>query len=148
MKITVLDRVECIRRVNGWLGYEPIEEKVLIISISCIDDKPAYFQSRKGLIDVHLFFDDVEGDDKHCVPMDANDAFVIVDWVNRYKNFVDQIIVSCNGGYSRSPAVAAALSKWLNGSDEEFFGPDYCPNRHVYRLMMNELERRGFIGTR
>ena len=80
--------------------------------------------------------------------MDANDAFVIVDWVNRYKNFVDQIIVSCNGGYSRSPAVAAALSKWLNGSDEEFFGPGYCPNRHVYRLMMNELERRGFIGTR
>lgn len=64
----------------------------------------------------------------------------------KYKDRVEQIIVHCDAGYSRSPAVAAALAKALGMSDEVYFSSgQYCPNRHVYRMMMNELAARNFF---
>lgn len=62
------------------------------------------------------------------------------------KQSLEQIIVHCDAGYSRSPAVAAALAKALGMSDEVYFSSgQYCPNRHVYRMMMNELAARNFF---
>lgn len=50
-------------------------------------------------------------------------------------------------GYSRSPAVAAAIAKAFGVDDEEYFsGGRYCPNRHVYRTMLNEFAERGYFG--
>lgn len=64
------------------------------------------------------------------------------------------LLVHCQAGVSRSPAVAAALSKVLlgdantttqestgytfvgNGDDSEYFGK-YRPNMHVYRTLLN-----------
>lgn len=43
--------------------------------------------------------------------------------------------------------------KWPDGrhtfgvDDEEYFsGGRYCPNRHVYRTMLNEFAERGYFG--
>lgn len=45
------------------------------------------------------------------------------------------IVLHCNAGVSRSPGVAAALSKVLCGDDHAFF-ESYRPNQRVYRLLL------------
>lgn len=54
--------------------------------------------------------------------MSDEDAGHIVDALSQYVHEISQIIVHCDAGYSRSPAVAAALAKALGESDDEFFG--------------------------
>jgi predicted protein tyrosine phosphatase len=48
-----------------------------------------------------------------------------------------RLIVHCDAGFSRSPAVAAALSKILTGDDSYFF-KRYLPNSRVYRTILEE----------
>ena len=74
--------------------------------------------------------------------MSDEDAGCIVDALIQYGAEVSQIIVHCDAGYSRSPAVAAALAKALGESDEEFFGHDYCINNHVYTTLLKQLSER------
>lgn len=48
-----------------------------------------------------------------------------------------RLLVHCDAGFSRSPAVAAALSKALTGDDSKFFRR-YSPNMRVYRTLLEE----------
>lgn len=48
-----------------------------------------------------------------------------------------RLIVNCDAGISRSPAVAAALSKILARDDSYFFSR-YCPNSRVHRTVLEE----------
>lgn len=57
-----------------------------------------------------------------------------------------RVVVHCDAGMCRSPAVAAALSKVLCGEDEDFFRR-YRPNRRVYRLLLEEAHARGLLGA-
>ena len=60
-----------------------------------------------------------------------------------FQTEVDVIICQCSAGISRSAGVAAALGVILNGSDKEIFNdPKYCPNRFVYRTILNEYENQ------
>ena len=62
------------------------------------------------------------------------------------RNFVGRMGHVESEVYLASPAVAAALAKALGMSDEVYFSSgQYCPNRHVYRMMMNELAARNFF---
>ena len=103
----------------------------------------------KNIINVaYVQFDDIDSSEtvNGETPMSESDAKTIVDAFMKYKDRVEQIIVHCDAGYSRSPAVAAALAKALGMSDEVYFSSgQYCPNRHVYRMMMNELAARNFF---
>lgn len=47
------------------------------------------------------------------------------------------LIVHCDAGLSRSPAVAAAVSKALTGDDSTFF-KRYSPNMLVYKTILQE----------
>ena len=49
---------------------------------------------------------------------------------------VERIIVHCDAGLSRSPAVAAALSRVLDGDDDAYF-KRYRPNMKVYRGILD-----------
>jgi predicted protein tyrosine phosphatase len=60
----------------------------------------------------------------------------IWDFVLRHRETVERIVVHCDAGISRSPAVAAAIARTLNGDDAEFFGGRYSPNMRVYRLLL------------
>ena len=77
--------------------------------------------------------------------MSKNDAARIVEAFAQYNDRVSQIIVHCDAGYSRSPAVAAALTKALGESDDQYFGHGYCPNMHVYNNVLKELASRGLL---
>lgn len=95
----------------------------------------------------YLQFDDIDtAESVHGLkPMSDEDAGRIVDAFLQYVDGVSQIIVHCNAGYSRSPAVAAALAKALGKSDEEFFGHDYCINKHVYTTLLKQLSERKIL---
>lgn len=54
---------------------------------------------------------------------------------------IERIILHCDAGVSRSPGVAAALSKSLLGDDAEFFRR-YRPNMRVYRTLLNRLHEQ------
>ena len=70
--------------------------------------------------------------------MEYRDAKKIVDFVSRYKDKI--IIVHCDAGQSRSAGVAAALSKYYNNDDSEYFdNPRFTPNMWCYNLMLNAL---------
>lgn len=95
-------------------------------------------------------FDDIDCKEpiKGLIPMRDVDAQKIVRAVEQWKDKVEQIVVHCDAGYSRSPAVAAALALALNGrgADDEFFVKgNYCPNMHVYNTMLKELDARGYF---
>lgn len=95
----------------------------------------------------YLQFDDIDtAESVHGLkPMSDEDAGCIVDALLQYVDEVSQIIVHCDAGYSRSPAVAAALAKALRESDEEFFGHDYCINNHVYITLLKQLSERKIL---
>jgi len=59
----------------------------------------------------------------------------IWDFVLRHRE-VDRIVVHCDAGVSRSPAVAAALARILKDDDAEYFAGRYRPNTRVYRMLL------------
>ena len=70
--------------------------------------------------------------------MEFKDAKKIVGFVSNYKDKI--IIVHCDAGQSRSAGVAAALSKYYNNDDSEYFdNPRFTPNMWCYRQIMNAL---------
>lgn len=48
----------------------------------------------------------------------------------------ETLVVHCEQGMSRSPAVAAAICVRQSGQADRFF-QDYQPNRHIYNLMLH-----------
>lgn len=68
----------------------------------------------------------------------------IWDFIADHRASIERVIVHGDAGYSRSPAVAAALSLVIEGTDEEFFRR-YQPNRRVYRALIDEAVERGML---
>ena len=52
------------------------------------------------------------------------------------------ILVHCDAGWSRSPAVAAALTKSLLGQDDSHLFKAKSPNMLVYRTLLNVYYER------
>lgn len=160
MKIKVFSRAECFAAAHGWgieYGIADFDVPTLIISISSYDtsipNALAIDAKKKPDIIKHVEycqFDDIDYKEpvKGLIPMRDVDAQRIIRAVEQWKDKVDQIVVHCDAGYSRSPAVAAALALALNGrgADDEFFVKgNYCPNMHVYNTMLKELDARGYF---
>lgn len=66
----------------------------------------------------------------------AADARRIWDFVLAHRAQVACVVLHCNAGLSRSPGVAAALARALDGEDAEFFAR-YKPNSRVYRILLD-----------
>ncbi len=74
--------------------------------------------------------------------MTEEQADAICSFVLRYGREIDQLIIHCNAGVSRSPAVGAAILAGLR-QDEDVIreNPAYCLNPYVYRLVRAAFER-------
>lgn len=117
-------------------------EKHIVISISDIDCDKANLPKLESRIDaMFLKFSDfdriTEGMNKEYKESLFNKRLAEAVWkfVDKYKDDINLIIVNCEAGISRSSAVAAAISKILNGNDDDFF-KYFLPNRLVYRKMI------------
>lgn len=141
-------------------AIEPPTESHVVISINCPGEPPANIRKNHSQLDrVNLFFWDIDQIPESGVVHDygsdtafsgiidedlcqLRDAQTIIDMIEAHPE-VDQILVHCTAGRSRSAAVAAALHKILNGSDEPIFGNAYYrPNMRVYRMILEEWYNR------
>jgi predicted protein tyrosine phosphatase len=108
----------------------------VIISITTTEGDRARFPvppSCRGVL--RVVFADIESPIPDVRMFDIELAREIWRFVLKHREAIARIVVHCDAGHSRSPAVAAALSRVLVGSDEEFFRR-YEPNPHVYRLLL------------
>ena len=117
-------------------------KKIIIISITTPGDKINSFASRSNILDIlRLSFDDIGCRDAEGIPMSDKDASMVAMFINKWKDkSVDELWVHCDAGISRSSGVAAAIMKYLTGSDEEIFNnPRYIPNSICYNKTLNAL---------
>ena len=66
--------------------------------------------------------------------MTEMDADRVVQFVREHEPHINEIIVHCQAGVSRSAAIAAAISQELNGEDEIFGKAQYAPNRLCFDI--------------
>ena len=85
-----------------------------------------------------LFFQDT------TEPNDPNSfnqahAKAIIDFLETLPNEVSDLYICCSQGYSRSPAIAAAVLRMSGHSDDDVWhNPYYSPNSLVYSLLCKE----------
>lgn len=96
--------------------------------------------NRLGLL--RMNFDDISPTRRETTgskrPMSLEDAHRIREFVEAHLETAELIVVHCEAGMCRSPAVAAALWRWLENGRGPFFDT-FRPNPHVYRTMVEEL---------
>lgn len=117
--------------------YHSIKLPHIVISISGEADKETVVpnnQYREGIL--HLKFDDVSDIDGRYLYFTREQARDILEFVDKYINRVQLIIVQCHAGLSRSVAVAAALSKIINYTDDDVFTKG-IPNMFVYTTLLD-----------
>jgi len=139
MKILVFSELEIQRVV--------IEEKHIVISIQDPSCEFVTLPNQNSRLDyLGLKFHDVDDvyisnfetwcKERNIIRFNKNDAKLILDFVMKWKDKVDLILVNCCAGISRSAAIAGALSKILN-DDDLFYFKHYLPNPYVYRTILN-----------
>jgi predicted protein tyrosine phosphatase len=103
------------------------------ISISSSNDFPMLDEkNRLGLL--RLSFQDITDVGKPG-SFTAADAMQILDFVERMWDQVEVFLIHCEVGLSRSPAIAAALSR-IHYGDDGLWLEHYFPNPLVYRLLV------------
>ena len=134
MKILVTDRRSIER---GLLLRRPY----IVISIRDPDRRPVRLTKRPlCLAALELAFHDAEPvagfkPTADITYMSEKDAVAIWQFVRQQMNHYEIIVVQCEQGMSRSPAVAAALARGI-GLDEDNFWREYQPNHWVYELVV------------
>lgn len=110
---------------------------VLAISITGPRDEPVNWQENPNIKGLSVAFRDTEND----TGISHEDAERIARFIMENKDEYVHIIIHCSAGISRSAGVAAAISKYLNGSDEKIFdSPKYIPNMRCYRYVLEAFE--------
>ncbi len=99
--------------------------------------------NRVGLL--QLAFADiavVEGEEERAFKEEH--ARKILDFVQEMWDKIEVLMVHCEEGNSRGPAVAAAISRIRFGEDRTYFLPHmFWPNRLVYRVLLETARQRG-----
>ncbi len=90
---------------------------------------------------LRLVFGDVEVATGHTIVFVPEHARAIWHFVEEHRAEIERVVVHCDAGLSRSPAVAAAISRCMDGDDAEFFAR-YRPNMRVYRTLLEVWEER------
>ena len=117
--------------------YNKIQDKHIVISITSEDSNEIVIPpNRDRLSQLHLKFDDVSDIDERFLYFTRGQALEILDFVEKHVNQVSLIIVQCQAGLSRSVAVASALSKIINYTDDGIYTKG-IPNMFVYTTILD-----------
>jgi predicted protein tyrosine phosphatase len=76
-------------------------------------------------------------EEQECDLFQPRQAQQILELVKAHPD-AEYFIAHCEGGLSRSPGVAAAISKIVNGDDSAVFKRHSGLNRRVYRMILEE----------
>lgn len=123
-------------------SYKPHSHSSIIISICDTIREPCSFLRNpmnkiKGIL--RLSFDDIDREIPGLVAISDDDAKKIAEFVGRYIDKVDRIIVHCEAGVSRSAGCAAAIIQHYYGDTGILNNSDYSPNPLVYRKVLEAL---------
>jgi predicted protein tyrosine phosphatase len=116
---------------------QDIDKVIAIISITDVFEPLANISTNQNIKNcLRLQFDDVfEDEDAAMCQADADD---IAEFLSNTE--FEELWIHCEGGVSRSAAVAAAISKHLYGDDMWVFqNPNYYPNLWVNKLTTEAL---------
>ncbi len=123
-----------------------VQSAYVVISIHDPDKPPAKVRKQPGLREVLvLAFHAAEPIPGTTLPSDivlmtSKQADTIRRFMEKHLADVPTVVVHCEQGISRSPAVAAALCHALGGNDRRFW-QDYQPNDHVFRLLLDAYDK-------
>ena len=119
-----------------------VKQPYVVISIRD-PGKPKARVRRPGHCRGVLFLDfhDAEPADRFALPqgiklMTPDDAAAIRQFFQEHQSSIGAVVVHCEQGMSRSPAVARALAQ-VTGGNSSYFQKHYQPNAYVFRLMMD-----------
>ena len=118
-----------------------VRSSYILISIRDPDKRKVRVPKQSGLREVlHLAFHDAEPTRNMVLPekirlMTEEQAREIWEFVKKWEKEIGAVVVHCEQGMSRSPAVAAGICKGLGG-DESCFFEQYQPIRYVYELVL------------
>ena len=119
--------------------------------ISITDPDKPHIQVRKSSAlraMLELRFHDAEPTGSFKLPPDINlmtegDAKQIAEFVLQHRGHINALVVHCEQGMSRSPAVGTAVAQAL-GLDTTFYERDYQPNAYVRSLLLDAFDTAGF----
>lgn len=118
----------------------------LVLSIRCPgEDKPNFPDTIKNGNDSKIYdifymeFNDLENDEKEYKAPTLNDFNGLKQFIDENITAVEQILVHCGAGYSRSPGLALAICEYLGIDNDIRNNKDYYPNLLVYNLAKKEL---------
>ena len=118
----------------------------LVISITSSPDDVASLRSHPARLGVlRLSFPDVELPSElyaEGVLFSREHATQVWAFVEEHRAKVERIIVHCDAGKSRSPAVAAALARVLDGDDASTFGGRYHASSAARGFARQSVEAR------
>lgn len=122
-----------------------LKEPTLIISVTDPLAPINNFAKNRSIVSIcRVQFDDVtpESASDGDVLMSESDAEKIRDYVRAYKNRVENIIVHCEAGVSRSAGIMAAIEEHLTCAVSPILtSEDYSPNLHCYALTLEALTK-------
>jgi len=139
MKISVFNR-ETLTNPK----FKPPEHKHAIISISTPKDTWPTFPwvTKKTVAQIAMKFHDFDPkrwNSPSIGGMNEKQAREMADFAKGMKGLgVEEILVHCDAGISRSAGTAAALSLFFNGNDGNFH-KTHVPNIHVKSLILRAL---------
>lgn len=122
------------------LTYNDFSLNRFIISIKSVGMEDVEFNWDNHSILGVLYEEFNDWDDGKSDCISPKQAKEIAKYVKEYWDKVDQFVVHCEGGVSRSAGCAAAILKYFTGDDSQIFNDNnYCPNMLVYRLVLEAL---------
>ena len=143
MNIKVMSRKEAIMH-----SYKQEIPKCIIVSINCLDDfGPTFYECtnpeyKKIMGVLRLNFNDIDKPYQNLEPKQG-DFIGLKIFIDTFKDNpeIEEIIIHCAAGISRSSATAAAICRYLNLDEMNIIwkNTDYVPNGLVYKLALREL---------
>lgn len=139
--------IKCMSRKDCEKYLDKINISTIIISIKSTGDSTPFkltICNNPNVIRIRYFeFDDVltDYDFPYNYAITKKDSERIAKFVINYKDKIEQIIVHCDMGISRSAGVAAAIAKYLNLNNDRFFKEPYHPNKTCYDMVLSSLNK-------
>ncbi len=130
MIFDVMSKIEAIE-------FSKVEDILpcIIISITNPGDEDIKFYPNSQIKDILSikFFDSI---DDLPDAMREEDALKIKNFIDKWKNKIQHIVIHCEEGISRSAGVAKALMLYLNNNNQEILNNKrYYPNERCFRLV-------------
>lgn len=121
-----------------------ISKKSIFISITCPNEDDVIFANNEYILDIfRMKFNDLDVDtDGLKAPVQEN-FNGLKNFIDKYKDEVEEIVLHCAAGASRSPGCGLAICEYLKNYNTEESRKKYEKynyNRAVYNFTKNELK--------